>query len=344
MQNVKLHLSIRKLSAVLIIFSCWVLLFHFKVSISGWFIFDALSLSPGTKFSQFLYFFVVTSLKIFLLLVMLVFLIALIRSWLPTDKIRNRLSSMPMLHGNALAGCLGVLTPYCSCSAIPMFISFLETGIPLGITFSFLIAAPLVNEVILVILAGLFGFKITMLYLFAGLMIAILSGYIIDRLKLEKDLPLWLLTFRTQKPSQAPAENLDSRISDALKSVGEILSRTWIYVLAGIAFGAAIHGYVPENFLEKIAGQNDWYTLPLIVLTGVPLYACPASAAPVAFALVGKGVPLGTALAFVMAVAGLSLPEFVMLRRVLSIRLILIFAGIVFLGIIIVGYLFNWLL
>lgn len=322
----------------------WYFLFFYKTRIAEWIVYGALPLEPANKFPQFLSFFITTSLKIFLLLILMVFIISFIRSWLPAEKIKNKLTSMPALPANAVAGGLGVLTPYCSCSAIPMFISFLETGIPLGITFSFLIAAPLVNEVIVVMLAGLFGFRIAIIYMFSGLLLAIVSGIIIDRLKLERHLPVWMLDFRSSKKQQIRNQDIDSRISSAVKAVSEVLSRTWIYILAGVAIGSAIHGYVPGDFLEKLTAGKQWYTIPLVVLMGIPLYACPASAAPVAFALAGKGVPLGTSLAFVMAVAGLSLPEFIMLRKVISTRLLLILAGIVFLGIILVGYMFNWLL
>lgn len=251
---------------------------------------------------------------------------------------------MPALPANAMAGLLGVLTPFCSCSAVPVFIGFLETGIPLGITFSFLIASPLVNEVILIMLAGLFGFKIALIYLLAGLTLATATGYIIGRLQLEKYLPDWLLTFRNEKLTPSLPLNLDTRISNAFNAVQQVVSRTWIYIVAGIVIGAVIRGYIPDTLPAGILSKENWYSLPLIILTGIPLYACSAAVAPVAFALVDKGLPLGTALAFIMAVAALSLPEFVMLKKVLSIRLILIFTGIVFMGILLIGYLFNWLI
>ncbi len=193
-------------------------------------------------------------------------------------------------------------------------------------------------------LAGLFGFKIALLYLLAGLMVAIVSGFIIDRLQLEKYLPGWLLTFRKEKEIQLPEMNLDTRITIAYQAVKEVLSQIWVYVLAGIVIGSVIHGYVPDAWLQNFLAKSNWYALPLTVLTGIPLYACSASVAPVAFSLVDKGMPIGTALAFIMAVAGLSLPEFIMLRKVLSLRLVFIFIGIVFAGILLVGYLFNWLL
>lgn len=322
----------------------WFVLFYYKTSLSEWIVYDLFNFEPTEKFPEFLSFFLITAQKIFLLLILMVFIIGFLRSWIPAEKIRNRLTSMPPVTANAVAGGLGVITPYCSCSAIPMFISFLETGIPLGITFSFLIAAPLVNEVIVVMLAGLFGFKIAVIYMFSGLLLAIIAGVIIDRLKLERHLPVWLLDFRSRRQADKMTQSMDSRISSAINAVSEVLSRTWIYILAGVVIGSVIHGYVPDELLHRLTAGKQWYTIPLVVLAGIPLYACPASAAPIAFALVGKGVPLGTSLAFVMAVAGLSLPEFIILRKVISTRLLLLLAGIVFLGIIIIGYLFNWLL
>jgi uncharacterized protein len=342
--NLKLRPAAGSLNTVLLLFPCWLILFYFKERIATWLIYSVFSLSHGESLSRALVFFMSTFLKIYLLLVLIIFLMALVRSWIPVHKIRNRLRSMPALPANIMAGLFGVLTPFCSCSAIPMFIGFLETGIPLGITFSFLIASPLVNEVILTMLAGLFGLKIAIIYLVAGLAVAISAGFTIGRLQLEKYLPEWLLNFRNEKTLQPSPASLEARFSGALDTVREVLARTWIYILAGITLGAVIHGYVPDDFLGNVLGKDTWYSLPLAVLTGIPLYACSASVAPVAFALVDKGMPLGTALAFTMAVAGLSLPEFIMLRRVLSTRLILIFGGTVFAGILFVGYISNWIL
>jgi uncharacterized protein len=343
-QKSKPDLTSGSFQAVLLIFPFWLILFYFKEVIASWLIYHVFSLVQGDNISKALVFFITTSLKIYLLLILIVFVMAIVRSWLPVYRIKNRLKSMPMLRANAVAGLFGVLTPFCSCSAIPMFIGFLETGIPLGITFSFLIASPLVNEVILTMLAGLFGLKIAAVYLVAGLVIAIGAGYFMGRLQLESYLPLWLLNFRNEKPPQPVSAKLETRISDAVGIVKEVLARTWIYVLAGTILGAVIHGYIPDHLLSVFLAKETWYTLPLAVLAGIPLYSCSASVAPVAFALVDKGMPLGTALAFTMAVAGLSLPEFVMLKKVLSIRLILIFAGTVFAGILLVGYIFNWIL
>jgi len=288
-------------------------------------------------------FFIATLLKIFLLLGLIVFVMSLVRSFVPSTKIKDRLRSMPPLQANVYAGILGIFTPFCSCSAVPLFIGFLETGIPLGITFTFLIASPLINEIILTMLAGLFGIKTALIYLLGGFVIAVGSGMLIDKLGMEKHLPEWLLQFRSERPQPAPKMDLNTRFSEAFRSVYSILSRNWLYVLAGVTIGAAIHGYVPDS-LTRFLGSERFFAVPLAVLTGIPLYACSAAVAPVAFALVDKGLPLGTALAFIMAVAGLSLPELIMLRKVLSFKLIIVFIGVLFTGILIMGYLFNWIL
>jgi len=328
----------------MLLFPCWLLIYYFKERIASLLVHDVLSLAAGEKFSATLIFFIATFLKIFSLLVLIIFIMAMIRSRFPVQKTKRILMEMPTLPANIMAGVFGVLTPFCSCSAVPMFISFLETGVPLGLTFSFLIASPLVNEVIVIMLAGLFGVKVAIIYLIAGLTIAIVSGFIIGKLQLERHLPDWLLNFRNERQIQTLGKSLDAMISAGFIAVKDVLSRTWVYVLAGIIVGSAIHGYVPDFWLSNVTAKSSWYSLPLAVLSGIPLYACSASVAPVAFALVDKGMPLGTALAFIMAVAGLSLPEFIMLKKVLSLRLIIIFAAIVFTGILLVGYLFNWLL
>jgi uncharacterized protein len=321
----------------------WLLLFYFRDQISKWLVYTVPGLSHELKLSGLLMFFISTFLKIFLLMILVVFLMSLVRTWIPAHAVRKKLMSMHPFTASVVAGVFGVFTPFCSCSAIPVFISFLETGVPLGITFSFLIAAPLVNELIMVMLAGLFGMKVAMIYLTAGLLIAILSGYVIGIMQLEKYLPAWLLEFRASRAPAKTALTTDDRIKEALSSLREVLSRTWIYIIAGVMAGSLIHGYVPETFLSGLVNRNAWYTLPAAVITGIPLYSCSASVAPIAFALADKGMPLGTALAFIMAVSGLSLPEFVMLKRVLSLRLVLIFILVVFTGILMMGYIFNLL-
>jgi len=336
------HIS--KSQIILLLFPIWIMLYYFKDLLSGWLVYKVLSLPQGTLFSKSLAFFILTTTKIFLLLALIIFLMAVIRTWLPVEKIRKKLLSMSSITANTAASLFGVVSPFCSCSAIPMFISFLESGIPLGITFSFLIASPLVNEIILAMLFSLFGWKTALIYMAAGLVIAIISGYFIDRLNLERFLPEWIMELRSGKRPQNTYNTIDDRISAGFRSVRKIISGTWIYIIIGILAGSLIHGYLPENLITRLLSGESWYTMPLVVVTGIPLYACSAAIAPVAFALVDKGASLGIALAFMMAVAGLSLPEFIMLKKVLSLRLTLIFAGIVFTGILIVGYFFSWIL
>lgn len=340
----KSSLSFSRLQSVLLLSPVWLILFYFKDVISSWLVYNLFSLPVGKVLPEALAFFVLTILKIFLLLILIIFIMALLRTWLPVEKIKEKLSVMSPFGAYLSAGVFGVFSPFCSCSAVPLFISFLESGIPLGITFSFLIASPLVNEIILTMLFSLFGWKTALMYLIAGLVIAISAGFIIDRMKLEKYLPSWILEFRSGSGSESAFLKFDDRLRDAFRNVKDVLSRTWLYIIIGIAIGSFIHGFVPEDFISQTLSSDRWYTLPMVVLTGIPLYACSAAVAPVAFTLVDKGLPLGIALAFIMSVAGLSLPEFVMLKKVLSLKLILIFAGIVFTGILIVGYVFNWVL
>ena len=343
LHSLKLNKVNNAVNSVLLLFPCWLLLFYFRDTIGSFIIHDIFSLPHGTPLTGTLSFFIATLLKIFLLLGLMIFLVSLLRTYFPVWKTRHWLTSIPSLPANAMAGVFGVITPFCSCSAVPFFISFLEAGIPLGITLSFLIASPLVNEVIIIMLAGLFGIKIAVYYMLTGLSIAILSGFIIGKLKLEKYLPEWMLNYRQIK-QPVIRTSFETRVSEAINKTKSVIRNIWIYAVAGIAIGAVIHGYVPEAWLSRMLTEGQWYSLPLVVLAGVPLYGCSASIAPVAFALVDKGMPLGMALAFTMAVAGLSLPEFVILKKVINAKLLLIFAGIIFIGIIIVGYLFYWLL
>jgi hypothetical protein len=246
--------------------------------------------------------------------------------------------------GNVLAALLGIVTPFCSCSAVPLFIGFVTTGVPLGVTFSFLVSAPMVNEVAVVLLFGLFGWKVAGLYLGTGLLIAIISGWIIGRLRMEKYVEDWV--FQTPMGNAVPEMELDwpSRIRSGLDAVKDIVGRVWLYVLIGIGVGVGIHGYVPENFMVSIMGKGAWWSVPLAVLIGVPMYSNAAGIIPIVQALLGKGAALGTVLAFMMSVIALSLPEAIILRKVLKPRLIATFFGVVALGILIVGYLFNFIM
>jgi hypothetical protein len=245
--------------------------------------------------------------------------------------------------GNVLAALLGVVTPFCSCSAVPLFIGFVTAGVPLGVTFSFLVSAPMVNEIALVLLFGLFGWKVAAIYMGTGLVIAMVSGWVIGRLRMEKYVEEWV--FQTQV-GEAAEERLDwnGRVQCGLAAVRDIVGKVWIYVVLGIGVGAGIHGYVPQDFMASFMGKDVWWGVPAAVLLGVPMYSNAAGIIPVVQALLGKGAALGTALAFMMAVIGLSLPEAVILRKVLKPRLLAAFFGIVAVGILIVGYLFNMII
>jgi uncharacterized membrane protein YraQ (UPF0718 family) len=243
-----------------------------------------------------------------------------------------------------MAALLGIVTPFCSCSAIPLFLGFVEAGIPIGITFSFLIAAPMINEIAVVMLIGLFGWKVTLIYVLTGLTVAILSGWLIGVFKLEKYVEDWV--FKVKGNNQdADDEKLsfEDRIKTGYTSVKDIVGKIWIYILIGIAVGAGAHGYVPEDFLSTLMGKAHWYSVPLAIVIGIPLYSNAAGIIPIVSVLIEKGVTLGTALAFMMSVIGLSLPEVIILKKVLKIQLIAIFVGIVAVGIIIVGYLLNFI-
>jgi len=279
------------------------------------------------------------------LLIMIIFVMGVVRSFFSPEKTRKALEGKPLFAGNILAGLLGIVTPFCSCSAIPLFLGFVETGIPLGVTFSFLIAAPLINEVAVISLIGLFGWKTGLIYIISGLVIAIISGWIIGRLKLEKWVQDWVLKTRFgNAPTLEPKQNLENRIKTGFDAVTDILSKIWIYLIVGIAAGALVHGYVPNDFFSSVLNKSTWYTVPLAVLVGTPFYSCTAGAVPVAFSLIEKGVPMGTALAFMMSVIGISLPELIILKKVLKLPLILTFVGVLAVGIMMVGYLFNLVL
>jgi uncharacterized protein len=281
--------------------------------------------------------------KILLLLSGMIFVITLVRSFFSAERARRLLSGKRVGLGNVLAATLGIVTPFCSCSAVPLFIGFVESGIPLGVTFSFLIAAPVINEVALILLFGMFGWRVAALYVGSGLTIAIVTGLVIGRLGLERHVEdfVWRMRFREGAHETAPV-SWEERFSQAREAVYDIVKKVWAYVLVGIAVGAAIHGYVPTDALAGYMGRDAaWWSVPLVVFAALPLYSNAAGMAPVLQALVEKGAALGTALAFMMAVVGVSLPETILLRRVLKPRLIALFVGIVTAGIIVTGYLFN---
>jgi uncharacterized protein len=289
-------------------------------------------------------FFLYEAPKVLLLLTVVVFGVGIVRSHFTPERTRRMLAGRRESVGNVLASLLGVVTPFCSCSAVPLFIGFVTTGVPLGVTFSFLVSAPMVNEVALVLLLSLFGWKVAGLYLGTGLAIAMVSGWVIGRLHMERHVEPWVYEIPTAATAEAEALTWAGRVRFGREAVSEIVGKVWPYVLGGIAVGAAIHGWVPTDFMVTFMGKSAWWAVPVAVLIGVPMYSNAAGIIPIVQALLEKGAALGTVLAFMMAVIGLSLPETVILRKVLKPRLIAVFLGVVALGILLVGYLFNVLL
>ena len=292
-----------------------------------------------------LQFFLYDTPKVLLLLTGIVFVMGIINSWFTPERTRALLAKRGEGGANVLAALLGIVTPFCSCSAVPLFIGFVQAGVPLGVTFSFLISAPMVNEVALTLLFGLFGWKIALLYLGLGLSVAMTAGWVIGRLKMEAHLEEWVQQM-PKVSADDPLQNvsLAERVDGGFGAVRQIVGKVWPYVVAGIAIGAGIHGYVPEAFMASFMGKEAWWSVPLAVLMGVPLYTNAAGIIPIVQALLAKGAALGTVLAFMMAVIALSLPEMIILRNVLKPRLIATFVVVVASGILLVGYIFNALL
>ncbi|MCX9154772.1 permease [Niveibacterium sp. 24ML] len=292
-----------------------------------------------------LQFFLYDTPKVLLLLTGVVFVMGMVNSWFTPERTRALLAGRREGAANVLAASLGIVTPFCSCSAVPLFIGFVQAGVPLGVTFSFLISAPMVNEVALTLLFGLFGWRIALLYLGLGLSVAIVSGWIIGRLRMEAYLEDWVAKMpRVAVGPVGDAGALGERIESGFAAVREIVGRVWPYILVGIGIGAGIHGYVPQDFMASFMGKDAWWSVPLAVLIGVPIYTNAAGVIPVVQALLAKGAALGTVLAFMMSVIALSLPEVVILRKVLKPRLIAVFVGVVASGILLVGYVFNLVL
>lgn len=308
-----------------------------------WLVYGVMGLSPQAHFGAAVNFFIYDTVKIFFLLAVIIFIVAIIRSFFPPERTKRLLSHVPETAGNVLAALLGIVTPFCSCSAVPLFIGFIEAGIPLGVTFSFLVSSPMINEVALIMLWGLFGWRVALLYIASGLVIAIISGILIGRLKLEKHVEAYVYQISIGN-QEIPEQMWLERISYAKEYVIEIIHKVWIYVVIGIAIGATMHGYAPADFLLKIAGKDNPIAVPIAVLLGVPLYSNAAGIIPIIKVMMDKGMAMGTALAFMMAVTALSLPEAIILRKVLKPKLLAVFFGVVSVGIIVTGYMFNWLL
>ncbi|MBT9458577.1 MAG: permease [Burkholderiaceae bacterium] len=304
-----------------------------------------LPIDRATHLGGALQFFLYDTPKVLLLLTGVVFVMGMINSYFTPERTRAMLAGRSEGAANVMAAGLGIVTPFCSCSAVPLFIGFVQAGVPLGVTFSFLISAPMVNEVALALLFGLFGWKIAMLYMGLGLSIAVVAGWVIGRLKMERYLEDWVRDMpRVQATADGDGLTLAARIEGGFASVREIVGKVWPYILVGIAIGAGIHGWVPQDFMASFMGKEAWWSVPLAVLIGVPMYTNAAGVIPIVQALLAKGAALGTVLAFMMSVIALSLPEMIILRKVLKVRLIATFMGVVATGILIVGYVFNAIL
>lgn len=337
--NKQSHL--RTFALLVLIAAAWLFAYNLIQPLAEWISYGILNLVRGSQLGDAIAFFLYDVPKILLLLSGMIFLISIIRTFFSPERTRALLGGKRQGIGNVLAAILGIVTPFCSCSAVPLFIGFVESGIPLGVTFSFLIAAPTINEVAVVMLFGLFGWKVAGLYIASGLVIAIIAGMVIGRLKLESFVEDFV--WKMQAAGGLVGEKLtwQDRIRRAGESVREIVGKVWLYVVVGIAVGAGIHGYVPTSALAGIMGKQAWWSVPAAVLVGVPLYSNAAGVIPIVSALMEKGASLGTVLAFMMSVVGLSLPELIILRRVLKPQLIAVFVGTVALAIILTGYLFN---
>ena len=308
---------------------------------ADWLTYGIFKMAAGSHLADAVNFFIYDTIKIILMLTVIIFVVSIIRSFFPPEKVKKFLANKTEFIGNILASLLGIVTPFCSCSAVPVFIGFLEAGVPLGVTLSFLIASPMINEVALVLLWGLFGAKIALIYIGVGMVVAISAGFILGKIPaVEKMVEDYVWEIRMGEV-ELPKMTWRDRFEQASDHTKDILKRVTIYVILGIAAGAIIHGYAPIDFVAKYAGKNNPLAVPLAVLIAIPLYSNAAGTIPIVQALMGKGMPLGTVLAFMMAITAISFPEMVILRKVLKVKLLVIFTGIMTVAIIMVGYLFN---
>jgi len=312
--------------------------------VTDWLIDSVLGMTKGSHLTEALRFFIFEFPKVLMLLVLIIFFVGILRSFFTAERTRKALEGKSTFVGNIMASMLGIVTPFCSCSAIPLFLGFVESGVPLGVTFSFLIAAPMINEVAVILLYGMFGWKVAAIYIGTGLAIAIITGWIIGKLKLEHWVEEWVYATKLgEGDGEDEKITFSQRITLGYDAVKEIVGKVWLYVALGILVGAGAHGYVPAEFMVSFMGKDVWYAVPLSVLIGIPLYSNAAGIVPIVSVLIEKGASLGTALAFMMSVIALSLPEMIILRKVLKMPLILTFIAIVGGGIMIVGFLFNWI-
>ena len=308
------------------------------------FVYSLLGLSNESHLANALHFFIYDTVKIFILLISIIFVVSYLRTWFNVEKVRAYLQGKSAFTGNILASLFGIITPFCTCSAIPLFLGFIQARIPIGVTFSFLISAPLNNEIAIAMLFGLFGWKITLIYIGFGLLVAILGGYIIGKLKMEKYILMDIQPMDGCCDNPQIKLSTQDRIKEAWEYTKDIFKKVYLYVIIGIAVGAFIHGYIPTDLIVKYTGGDAWYTVPMAVILGIPMYASAAGVMPLVEVLTSKGMLLGSALAFMMAVTALSLPEAMILKRLLHTKLIVTFFLIVGIGIIAIGYIFNTIL
>ncbi len=308
-----------------------------------WLLYNQLGFDPSSRFAPALNFFVYDSIKILALLFVMISAIGFLRTYIPQSKVKGWLSGKRRGLGNVMASLFGAITPFCSCSSIPIFLSFLEAGVPLGVTFSFLITSPLVNEYLVILMLGFFGWKITLAYVVSGILIGIVSGLILGRMNLEKYLVKDLISSNPKAMKEIRYDKIEKRLAFGLDEATSIIRKLWMWVLVGVGIGAIIHNYVPSELIQSVIEQGGILAVPIATLMGVPMYGSCAALVPIAVVLFQKGVPLGTALAFMMATAALSLPEAIMLRRAMKLKLIAIFFGVTALAIVFTGYSFNLL-
>jgi uncharacterized protein len=320
----------------------WYFVYHNLKPVTNWLIDSVFGMTGGAHFTEAVRFFVFEFPKVMMLLTLIIFLVGIIRTYFTPERTRKALEGKRTFTGNIMAATLGIVTPFCSCSAIPLFLGFVEAGVPLGVTFSFLISSPMINEVAVVLLYGMFGWKVAAIYVGTGLVIAIIAGWVIGLLKLERWVEPWVYEIHPGNNDEGDEKiKFGSRVGLGYDAVKDIVGKVWLYVALGIAVGAGAHGYVPQDFMAALMGKSAWYSVPLSIIIGIPLYSNAAGIVPIVSVLIEKGAALGTSLAFMMAVIGLSLPEMIILRKVLKLPLIFTFVGVVGFGILIVGYLFN---
>lgn len=319
-------------------------MFYYWEKFVDYLVYGLLGLDKSNHISSALHFFIFDTVKIFILLISIIFIVSYLRTWFNVEKVRAYLQGKSQLTGNILASLFGIITPFCTCSAIPLFLGFIQARIPIGVTFSFLISAPMNNEIAIAMLFGLFGWKVTLIYIGFGLLVAIVGGYVIGKMNMEKYILMDI------KPLEGKLEDVKielsskQRVKEAWDYTWDIFKKIYLYVIIGIAIGALIHGYVPTDFIVKYTGGDAWYTVPLAVVLGIPMYASAAGVMPLVEVLTSKGMLLGSALAFMMAVTALSLPEAMILKRILHTKLIVTFFTIISLGIVCIGYIFNTIL